>query len=78
SGLAASAADELQQYGYEISGVGNAQRNYRVTTLFYQPDAQAAAEQLAADFFPEARLEAANNNLSPNIQVTVVIGEDAL
>jgi len=79
SGLAASTAEELEQFGYDIgTRVGDAARNYRVTTLFHQPDARAHAELLAADFFPGARLEEVENDQAPEVQVTVVLGEDAL
>jgi hypothetical protein len=76
-GLAAATAQNLEQLGVEILGVGNAARTYPITTLFYRPsDSQALAEALAQAQFPGAKLEPATNNLEPDVQVTVVLGED--
>ncbi len=76
NGLAASVAQDLEGLGVDIQSVGNASRTYPITTLFYRDDAKTAAESLAQQKFPGARLEPASNNLNPKIQVTVVIGED--
>ncbi|HYH27568.1 MAG TPA: LytR C-terminal domain-containing protein, partial [Actinomycetota bacterium] len=75
-GLAATTAQKLEAARYKISRVGNAARSYKTTTIFYQQDSQPAAQQIAAALFPGAKLEPANNNTSPNIHVTVVVGED--
>jgi len=76
-GLAASTAQNLEQLGVKISGVGNAARTYPITTLFFRPsDSQPIAEALATAEFPGAKLEPATNNLEPDVQVTVVLGED--
>lgn len=76
-GLAASTAQTLEQLGVQILGVGNAARTYPVTTLFFRPsDSQPIAEALAQAQFPGAKLEPATNNLEPDVQVTVVLGED--
>jgi hypothetical protein len=76
-GLAAATAQNLEQLGVEILGVGNAARTYPITTLFYRPsDSQALADALAQAQFPGAKLEPATNNLEPDVQVTVVLGED--
>lgn len=76
-GLAASTAQNLEQLGVKISGVGNAARTYPITTLFFRPsDSQPIAEALAQAEFPGAKLEPATNNLEPDVQVTVVLGDD--
>lgn len=76
-GLAASTAQNLEQLGVKISGVGNAARTYPITTLFFRPsDSQPIAEALATAEFPGAKLEPATNNLEPDVQVTVVLGDD--
>ena len=76
-GLAAATAQTLEQLGVEILGVGNAARTYPITTLFYRPsDSQPIADALAQQQFPGAKLEPATNNLEPDVQVTVVLGED--
>jgi hypothetical protein len=76
-GLAAATAQNLEQLGVKISGVGNAARTYPITTLFFRPsDSQPIAEALAAAEFPGAKLEPATNNLEPDVQVTVVLGTD--
>jgi hypothetical protein len=76
-GLAAATAQNLEQLGVDILGVGNAARTYPVTTLFYRPsDSQPIAQALAEAEFSGAKLEPATNNLEPDVQVTVVLGED--
>jgi hypothetical protein len=76
-GLAASTAQKLEQLGVNILGVGNAARTYPITTLFYRPsDSQPIADALAQAEFPGAKLEPATNNLEPDVQVTVVLGDD--
>ena len=76
-GLAASTAQTLEQLGVEILGVGNAARTYPITTLFFRPsDSQPIAEAIAQAQFPGAKLEPATNNLEPDVQVTVVLGDD--
>lgn len=76
-GLAAGTAQDLEQLGVKILGVGNAARTYPITTLFFRPsDSQPIAEALAQAKFPGAKLEPATNNLEPDVQVTVVVGDD--
>lgn len=76
-GLAAGTAQDLEQLGVKILGVGNAARTYPITTLFFRPsDSQPIAEALAQAKFPGAKLEPATNNLEPDVQVTVVVGND--
>jgi hypothetical protein len=76
-GLAAGTAQDLEQLGVKILGVGNAARTYPVTTLFFRPsDSQPIAQALAQAKFPGAKLEPATNNLEPDVQVTVVLGTD--
>ena len=76
NGLAASTAQDLETLGVKIVATANASRTYPITTVFYRDDSKAAAEALVAQKFPGAKLEPANNNLNPKVQVTVVIGED--
>jgi LytR cell envelope-related transcriptional attenuator len=76
-GLAAGTAQDLEGLGVKILGVGNAARTYPITTLFFRPsDSQPIAEALAQAKFPGAKLEPATNNLEPDVQVTVVVGQD--
>jgi hypothetical protein len=76
-GLAAGTAQDLEQLGVEIISVGNAARTYPITTLFFRPsDSEPIAQALAETQFPGAKLEPATNNLEPDVQVTVVLGED--
>jgi hypothetical protein len=76
-GLAAATAQDLEQLGVKILGVGNAARTYPITTLFFRPsDSQPIADALAQAKFAGAKLEPASNNLEPDVQVTVVLGED--
>jgi hypothetical protein len=76
-GLAAGTAQDLEQLGVEITSVGNAARTYPITTLFFRPsDSEPIAQTLAQTQFPGAKLEPATNNLEPDVQVTVVLGED--
>lgn len=76
SGLAADMAKTLEKAGYKVLAVGNAQRTYEATTIFFRPDSQAQAQQVAQSYFPEAKLEPVNNNNQPQIQVTIVLGQD--
>ena len=76
SGLAGETKQQLEPFGYQVIEVGNANKTYKRTTLFYRPDSQAQAQQLITDFFPGAKLEEATNNLNPEVQVTIVVGVD--
>ena len=78
SGLAAKTEKELAPFGYKVVEISNvtSKGTYKKTTLFYRPDSLAAAERLRTDFFPDAKLEPATNNLRKNVQVTVVVGLD--
>lgn len=74
-GLAASAAEELEQAGYEIAGLGNAASQYERTTVFFQPGHEALANEIAA-FLGADVIEPAPDSLQNEIPVTVVLGDD--
>ena len=50
SGLAARAAEDFRQGGWEIVEVGNTRRPVAVTTVFFAPGQEAAAADLRAAF----------------------------
>lgn len=78
TGLAAATAEDLKGLGYKIpaENVGNAQRNYTRTQIFFQQGFRRAAQCMRDEVFPTAKAERAPGNLDPNINLTVVVGED--
>ncbi|MGH9196658.1 MAG: LytR C-terminal domain-containing protein [Acidimicrobiia bacterium] len=75
SGIGQKAADRLKEAGYEIVAVQNASRRYEKTTIFYQEGSRPMAEEIAA-LFGFGIVEAAPANLSKDVPVTVVTGDD--
>ena len=74
SGLAASTAETLEQEGYQISTIADAETTYEVTTLFHKPKRKADAQLLRDAFFPGAVLEVADESVK--VDITVNIGAD--
>jgi LytR cell envelope-related transcriptional attenuator len=74
TGLAAETAELLEQEGYNIITITDADRPYETTTLFYHPDAEVDAQFLQQNFFPEAVLE--RSAPDAEVDVTVILGDD--
>jgi hypothetical protein len=75
SGLADDTRQVLEDAGYRVLTVGDAQdKPYEVTVISYLKAARADAEVLRDQFFPGAELEQAAPNLQ--VDITVIIGED--
>jgi hypothetical protein len=74
SGLADETRLVLEDAGYDVLTIGNANRSYETTTLFYHPRSQVDAEALAQQFFPGAILE--ETAPDADVDVTVIIGAD--
>jgi hypothetical protein len=74
TGLAAETAELLEQEGYNIITITDADRAYETTTLFYHPDAEVDAQSLQQNFFPEAVLE--RSAPDAEVDVTVILGDD--
>lgn len=70
-------ADRLSELGFRIENLERASRTYPRTTVFWSyPEAQEAAERLAARF--DWLVEPKPDNLSPTVAVHVVVGTDEL
>jgi hypothetical protein len=74
SGLASDTAQLLEEAGYQISTIADAETSYDVTTLFHVPKRKADAQLLAEAFFPGAVLEVAEDDIK--VDITVNIGAD--
>ena len=74
SGLADDTRLVLEDAGYDVLTIGNANRSYETTTLFYHPRSRVDAEALAQQFFPGAILE--ETAPDADVDVTVIIGAD--
>ncbi len=74
TGLAAETAELLEQEGYNIITITDADRPYDTTTLFFHPDAEVDAQFLQQNFFPDAVLE--RSAPDAEVDVTVILGED--
>lgn len=70
-------ADRLSALGFRIENLESASRAYPRTTVFWSyPEAQEAAERLAARF--DWLAEPKPDNLSPTVALHVVVGTDEL
>jgi hypothetical protein len=70
-------ADQLTDLGFEIEAVVEASKIYEQTTVFWSTeDSRAAAEALAARF--DWIVEGKPENLSTDVSVHVVVGQDEL
>lgn len=76
--LAAETADDLKkQLGVRIQGIGNAERNYDLTTLFFAKGARSTAEAIRDQFFGgTAELDRMPADSPANVDVVIVLGED--
>ena len=74
SGLASETAQMLEESGYQISTIADAETSYEVTTLFHVPKRKVDAQFLADRFFPGAVLEVAEDGIK--VDITVNIGAD--
>ncbi|HEV3474051.1 MAG TPA: LytR C-terminal domain-containing protein [Actinomycetota bacterium] len=74
SGLADDTRLLLEDAGYDVLTIGNANRSYETTTLFYHPKSRVDAEALAQQFFSGAILE--ETAPDADVDVTVIIGAD--
>lgn len=77
TGLAAETADRLKkQLGLRIREIGNAERSYDVTTLFFAQGARATAEAIRDQFFDgSAELDRMPADTA-DVDVIIVLGED--
>lgn len=69
-------ADRLARLGYEVVAVSPSSKGYPETVVFWTGDAQNVALPLAERF--EWNSDPAPSNLSSEVQLHVVVGEDAL
>lgn len=77
TGLAAETAEQLRDLGLRIREIGNAARNYDVTTLFFAQGSRAEAEALNQEFFDGgADVQRMPAELEEDVQVNVVLGQD--
>ena len=74
SGLAGDTAELLEDAGYDIQAIGDAETSYEITTLFHKPKRKADAELLKLQFFPGAELQIADDDVK--VDITVNIGAD--
>ena len=75
SGLADSTQDVLEEAGYRVLTVGNAQGGpYETSVIRFKKRFRADAELLRDQFFPGASLEQAAPDAQA--QVTVILGDD--
>jgi hypothetical protein len=69
------AEGQLRDDGYRIVATNPAVRTYERTTVFYTPGAEGKAQQIA-DEYGYAVVEEKPGNLSANVDVHVVVGQD--
>lgn len=74
SGLAGDTADLLEDAGYDILAIADAETSYEITTLFHKPKRKADAELLKSQFFAGAELQVSDKDVKADI--TVNIGAD--
>lgn len=75
TGLAASTSETLEAAGYSMQDPTNAEAT-DTTTLFFAPDAEAAAQAMQERFFPDAVLTAAPDAFPADVDITVILGAD--
>lgn len=76
AGLAASAAEELREAGYQIGEIGNAARRYQQTTVFHQEGQEQLANEVAAFIGASVVSPAPEEGVRSEVPVTVVLGDD--
>lgn len=70
-------ADQLAALGFEVLAVAGSSKAYATTTVFYSyPEAQEAAERLAARFGWGVAVKP--SNLSATVDLHVIVGDDYL
>ncbi|MDQ4005565.1 MAG: LytR C-terminal domain-containing protein [Actinomycetota bacterium] len=75
AGLADETRQVLEEEGYRVLTIGNAQGGpYETTQITHQKKARADAEALAERFFPGAQLETATPDTQ--VDITVILGDD--
>jgi hypothetical protein len=74
SGLASDTAETLEEAGYDIVTVADAESAYEVTTIFHTPKFRLDAQILRDNYFQTAVLEVADPDVKADI--TVNIGSD--
>jgi hypothetical protein len=74
SGLAADTAELLEDAGYKVPTIGDAEVNYDVTTIFHVPKRKVDAQLLQEKYFPMAVLEVADEDIE--VDITVNLGSD--
>lgn len=74
AGLADDTATLLEDEGYDVPTIGNAQQDYDSTQIFYRPKFQADAEALQDRFFTTGKLSKGAPNA--NADITIVLEDD--
>lgn len=74
SGLAADTAELLEQAGYDVVTIGDAEASYDMTTLFYKRKRKVDAQLLQQAYFPSAKLEVAGEDTK--VDITINLGTD--
>jgi LytR cell envelope-related transcriptional attenuator len=76
TGLAHRVASQVRTAGYDVVAANTAVGNYRSSRVYYTSDHRADAEAFRDRFPAFSRVEPAPANLSPQVALHVVIGED--
>lgn len=66
---------ELERHGYRVREA-NEPYETSETALYYRPDYEAQARQIAARSFPDAAVRPVDPHLNPDYKVVVVLGPD--
>ena len=75
TGLAASETQKLASAGYKMKPPGDAPTTTK-TTIYYRADSKVDAAYLRSKHYAGARLRPAGSAFAPDVQITVVLGED--
>jgi hypothetical protein len=75
TGLAASETQKLSSAGYKMKPPGDAPTTTK-TTIYYRADSKVDAAYLRNTHYAGARLRPAGSTFAPDVQITVVLGED--
>jgi hypothetical protein len=75
TGLAASETQKLASAGYKMKAPGDAPTTTR-TTIYYRGDSTVDATYLRDSHYPGGRVRAAGTTFPPDVEITVVLGED--
>ena len=74
AGLAGDAAEILEESGYDIVTVDDAEAPYDTTTVFHVPKRRVDAQLLRDAYYPTAVLEVADPDTK--VDITVILGTD--